>query len=102
MYPDTVYYSLHTHFYGTTMMTTPMNTTFARLSRPTTGALDLAAKVLAWPTRLLLAPVEALQRQRAQARAEAAVAALDDRVLADIGLRRAPGDRWQRIDGPCG
>lgn len=82
-------------------MTTPMNITFGRLSRPA-NVVELATKVLSWPTRLVRAPLEALGRQRQQARLEAETAALDDRVLADIGVRRAPGDRWQRLDGPCG
>jgi uncharacterized protein YjiS (DUF1127 family) len=82
-------------------MTTPMNITFGHLSRPS-GALVLAARILSWPTRLLRAPVDALQRQRTQARAEAALAALDDRLLADIGLRRTPGDHWHSLNGPCG
>ncbi len=79
--------------------------THITLDHPSSQPADirsLATKAITWPARLLRAPVDALNRRREAARAHAELAALDDRLLADIGLRRAPADQLQAINGPCG
>ena len=83
-------------------MRTTMHITFDRISYRSPALLALAAKAATWPARLVRAPLEALNRRREQARLEAELAALDRRLLADIGLRRAPADQWQAVDSPCG
>lgn len=79
-----------------------IHTTSDRLPARSGDVLTLAARAISWPARLLRAPVEALNRHRVEARAVAELAALDDRLLADIGFRRGPADHWSRLDGPCG
>lgn len=82
-------------------MRTFLRTPFEQLSPSPGDVATLAAKAISLPTRLLRAPVAALSRSRKQARAQADFAQLNDRVLADIGLRRAPADHWQPLNGPC-
>ncbi len=83
-----------------TTMTT-MHITLDRLL-PRSDVLTVASRALSWPTRSLRAAVEGLNRRRERARLDAELAALDDRLLADIGLRRGPADRWDALNGPCG
>jgi uncharacterized protein YjiS (DUF1127 family) len=83
-------------------MRTPMHTTFDHLPTRSPDFVAYAARAVSWPTRLLRAPFEALNRRRKEARLQAELAALDDRLLADIGLRRVPADRWDALNGPCG
>lgn len=83
------------------IMRTTMHITFDRISYRSPALLALA-KAATWPARLVRAPLDALNRRREQARLEAELAALDGRLLADIGLRRAPADQWQAVDSPCG
>lgn len=74
---------------------------FEQFSAAPADVLALAAKAVSLPTWLVRAPVAALKRSRRQAQAQAEFAALDRHVLADIGLRRAPADRSQPVNGPC-
>jgi len=82
-------------------MRTFLHSPFAQFSTGSGDVLAVAAKALSLPTRLLGVPVAALKRSRQAARAQAEFAALNSHVLADIGLRRAPADHWQPVNGPC-
>ncbi len=82
-------------------MRTFLHSPFEQVSTGSADVLGFAAKAVSLPTRLLKAPVAALKRSRQEARAQAEFAALDSHVLADIGLRRAPADHWQPVNGPC-
>jgi len=83
-------------------MRTFLQTPFESFSPRPADFLALAAKAaVSLPTRLLRAPVEAVKRSRQEAQARAEFAALDSRVLADIGLRRAPAGKWRPLNGPC-
>lgn len=83
-------------------MRTPMHTTFDHRSSRSPELLAFVARAVSWPTRFLRTSVETLNRRREQARLQAELAALDDHLLTDIGLRRAPADRWDAVNGPCG
>lgn len=76
--------------------------TFDQLFPSSTSIRDLAAKTLEWPRHLLRAPVEALNRRRDEARLTADLAALDDHVLADLGLQRSLVDRSRFLNSRCG
>ncbi len=82
-------------------MRTFLPSPFEQFSTGPADVLAFAAKAVGLPTRLLRAPVAALKRSRQEAQAQAEFAALDSHVLADIGLRRAPADHWQPVNGPC-
>jgi uncharacterized protein YjiS (DUF1127 family) len=63
-----------------------------------------ARRVLGGPWQLLQAPVQALNRRFAAAREEAELAALDDHLLHDLGLKRSLIDHTPcvRVDAaPC-
>jgi len=83
-------------------MRTFIPTNFEQFSTSSASVRNLAEKALGLPTRLLRAPVEALNRQRKQALARAEFAALDSHLLADIGLRRAPIGQLRPVNTPCG
>lgn len=83
-------------------MRTAMHTTLVHLSTRSPDVLTSVAKVVSWPSRLVRSAFAALNRSREEARLQAELAVLDDRLLADIGLRRAPADRWDAVNGPCG
>lgn len=82
-------------------MRTFLHSPFEQFSTGPVDVLAFAAKAVSLPTRLLRAPVAALKRSRQEAQAHAEFSALDRHVLADIGLRRAPADHWQPVNGPC-
>jgi uncharacterized protein YjiS (DUF1127 family) len=82
-------------------MRTFLHTPFESFSTSSADVLTLAARAVSLPTRLLRAPVEAVKRSRREALARAEFAALDSRMLADIGLRRAPAGKWRPLNGPC-
>jgi len=75
---------------------------FGRLLPATTSLRDIAARTLDWPRQLLRAPVDALNRHRDEARLAADLAALDQHVLADLGLHRSLVDRSHFLAGRCG
>jgi uncharacterized protein YjiS (DUF1127 family) len=83
-------------------MRTFLHTPFDHIPARPGDALGLAARIASLPSRLLRAPVEALDRRRRERQADAELSALDSHLLADIGLRRAPADHWQPINTSCG
>ena len=83
-------------------MRTFLHTPFEQFQANPSDVLAFAARAASLPTRLLRAPIAALNRRRQSGQAQAELAALDDHLLADIGLRRAPGDRLQPVNTPCG
>jgi len=64
---------------------------------------DVAAKAFSAPWQLLRAAHDAASRRRETAEVRAASAALDPRLLRDVGLRRSLVDRSQlyRPPFPC-
>ena len=78
-----------------------MHTTLDRFS-PRADVLTLAARAISWPTRSVRAALDGLNRRRERARLRAELTALNDRLLADIGLRRGPADHWHAVNSSCG
>ena len=71
--------------------------------RPSSRLRDATAKIFAAPGQLLRAVQDAASRSREAAQVRAASAALDPRLLRDIGLRRSLVDRSElyRPQFPC-
>lgn len=68
--------------------------------RPGRGAWTTA--ILGWPLSLLTHSVETVGRRRDAAQHRADLAALDPRLLADIGLRRSLADPAYFLDARGG
>ena len=67
----------------------------AQFSLRPSSLRDATAKVFGAPWQLLRSVTDAVSERREAARVRAEVAALDPRVLRDIGLRRSLVDRSQ-------
>ena len=78
-----------------------MNTNhLSQFSVRSSSLREAAAKIFGTPWQLLRAAHEAAGRRRETARLRAEVAALDQHVLTDIGLRRSLVDRSQLLRPP--